>query len=870
MKLPAGLITSIGAKILGKGAKSIASKVSGGGGSDNTTLMFKVIAKNFIALPGIARDLNVAKQNIMQLVKLEGGKASKDAPDAPLGSKVLSGEEAQSKLDKELEKGKSKTPTPAVPKKPGGGGLLGTITKMFKVGAVIFALSQIPGGFIKDMFDGIVSSIQELASLLLDEIKTAFDGFVEDVKKWFNDVVQPILDELTVFLQKVWQKITDFFKPIFNWIGDKIKIIIEYLQPVFDFMKGVLDKVFAIVDKIKKELAWLEPHYNSLMEKVQYAQATLKKAEDAANAAYEKTKSFLGFGDKKEASKTAATPAKPAGAPRGPAAPPVRTAPSTGAGGGRGGQGGPTAAENIKKNLTPSQLQWLGNADPTDEYIMAKMPAPIAGEKGGPPAPKPAAAAAGAGAPSGPAPVVSAGKAPAMGSLDDTKKMIIKHEGIRDMPYKDSLGLWTVGVGHLIGNGKSLPPEYNRKFTQAEIMKMFDEDFEHHAKAAKKIPGYSKANAGGQGALIDLTFNMGNSWYKKWPNFCKKLAAGDFKGAADELAGSKWAQQVKSRAQTIIGLVTGAGEGGAAPTPVGGETKVASAAPSVAPSPAPSPAPTSGAAGSVAKVSAPPPMSGSIPSASGAAPAAVGGSLSSLVKTEPGVDLSNFSSEFEKRVAVMAADFKAKTGKSLLITSGYRSNKKQKTLWDAMMAKVGGDKAKARKKVAEPMHPLGQGKGSLHLKGLAIDINSKGPGGLNALAGPRDKPTGWLESFGLSRPIKKEDWHVQGSGLPPSPDNPANPGSPTLVAGKDGKPTNLATGKSESLPVEATSSSSGTAVASASTEVAAGQRAQQKPSTPVIINAPTTTTTTVVKNESVRNPNEKVADTNQTLLARAT
>ena len=841
MKIPEGLKSSITSKILGKGAKSIASKVSGGGGSDNTTLMFKVIAKNFIALPGIARDLNVAKQNIMQLVKLEGGKASKDAPDAPLGSKVLSGEEAQAKLDKELEKGKSKTPTPAVPKKPGGGGLLGTITKMFKVGAVIFALSQIPGGFIKDMFDGIVDSIKELASLLLEEIKTAFDGFVADVKKFFSDVVQPILDELTVFLQNVWQKITDFFKPIFNWVGDKIKTIIDYLQPVFDFMKGVLDKVFVVVNALKEKLAYLQPIYDSLVEKVN------------------KVKSFLGLNEKK-VEKPVAPVAKAPAAPL----------PPTGAGGGRGGQGGPTAAENIKKNLTPSQLKWLGKADPTDEYIMSRMPAPITGEKGGPPAPKPAAAAAGAGAPSGPAPVVSAGKAPAMGSLDDTKKMIIKHEGIRDMPYKDSLGLWTVGVGHLIGDGKSLPPEYNRKFTQAEIMKMFDDDFNHHAKAAEKIPGYSKANAGGQGALIDLTFNMGNSWYKKWPNFCKKLAAGDFKGAADELAGSKWAQQVKSRAQTIIGLVTGAGEGGAAPTPVGGETKVASAAPSAAPSPAPAPAPKPAAPSAAAKISAPPPMTGSIPSGGGATPTAATASLSGVVKLDSGVDISGFSSEFEKRVAAMAADFKTKTGKTLLVTSGYRSNEKQKTLFDAMLAKLGGDKAATKKKVAEPMPPLGQGKGSFHLKGLAIDINSKGADGLNALAGPRDKPTGWLESFGLTRPVVGEDWHVQGSGLPPTPDNPVNPGSPTLVAGKDGKPTNLATGKSETLPVEATSSGSGAAVASASTEVAAGQRAQQKPSTPVIINAPTTTTTTVVKNESVRNPNEKVADTNQTLLARAT
>ena len=236
-------------------------------------------------------------------------------------------------------------------------------------------------------------------------------------------------------------------------------------------------------------------------------------------------------------------------------------------------------------------------------------------------------------------------------------------------------------------------------------------------------------------------------------------------------------------------------------------------------------------------------------------------------------DIMRIKTSKDDKYGRMLADIYGKDDiclNDLLVTSGYRSNEKQKSLFDQMVAKLGGDKAAAKKKVAEPMPPLGQGKGSFHLKGLAIDINSKGADGLNALAGPRDKPTGWLESFGLTRPVVGEDWHVQATGLAPTPDNPVNPGSPTLVAGKDGKPTNLATGKSESLPVEATSSSSGTAVASASTEVAAGQRAQQKPSTPVIINAPTTTTTTVVKNESVRNPNEKVADTNQTLLARAT
>jgi lysozyme len=146
------------------------------------------------------------------------------------------------------------------------------------------------------------------------------------------------------------------------------------------------------------------------------------------------------------------------------------------------------------------------------------------------------------------------------GSDADTKKMIIHHEGIRHRPYKDSLGLWTVGVGHLIGDGKSLPPEYNREFTNEEVMEMFDRDFEHHKQAAEKIPGYDNLNDKGQAALVDLTFNMGPAWYKKWPNFTRNLKEGDTEGAAKSLEDSKWYTQVGRRAPTIVSLIRQGGE----------------------------------------------------------------------------------------------------------------------------------------------------------------------------------------------------------------------------------------------------------------------------------------------------------------------
>ena len=47
--------------------------------------------------------------------------------------------------------------------------------------------------------------------------------------------------------------------------------------------------------------------------------------------------------------------------------------------------------------------------------------------------------------------------------------MIKHHEGVRQQPYQDPIGLWTVGVGHLIGDGKKLPKEWNKTFTMEEV-----------------------------------------------------------------------------------------------------------------------------------------------------------------------------------------------------------------------------------------------------------------------------------------------------------------------------------------------------------------------------------------------------------------
>lgn len=157
---------------------------------------------------------------------------------------------------------------------------------------------------------------------------------------------------------------------------------------------------------------------------------------------------------------------------------------------------------------------------------------------------------------SGPLTDVNIGPLPSItGSDRDVMDFIKSNEGVRYTPYRDSAGLWTVGVGHLIGDGTFLPPEMNRRFSSEEVDALFIRDYDKHKKAAEKIPGYNNAGREGQAGLIDMTFNMGPNWYKTWPNFVKSLSIGNISGVVGSMVNSSWFNQVKGRAVKVINLL---------------------------------------------------------------------------------------------------------------------------------------------------------------------------------------------------------------------------------------------------------------------------------------------------------------------------
>jgi lysozyme len=88
--------------------------------------------------------------------------------------------------------------------------------------------------------------------------------------------------------------------------------------------------------------------------------------------------------------------------------------------------------------------------------------------------------------------------------------LIKKFEGIRYKPYKCPAGLWTVGVGHLIEGGKSLPKSWDRTFTESEVDLILRQDLIRFEKGVIKLfPASYQFTQGMFDSLCSFAFNGG-------------------------------------------------------------------------------------------------------------------------------------------------------------------------------------------------------------------------------------------------------------------------------------------------------------------------------------------------------------------------
>jgi lysozyme len=131
--------------------------------------------------------------------------------------------------------------------------------------------------------------------------------------------------------------------------------------------------------------------------------------------------------------------------------------------------------------------------------------------------------------------------------MDELKKILIQHEGLKLLPYIDSTGHITIGVGRNLSS---------RGISQQEAITMLENDLKRCDLELLNFDWYKSLDQVRREALIELVFNMGITRLLLFRKMIAALLDLDYKTAASELLNSTWAEQVKgNRANNIANRI---------------------------------------------------------------------------------------------------------------------------------------------------------------------------------------------------------------------------------------------------------------------------------------------------------------------------
>lgn len=135
-------------------------------------------------------------------------------------------------------------------------------------------------------------------------------------------------------------------------------------------------------------------------------------------------------------------------------------------------------------------------------------------------------------------------------SWEDREKQEIElDEGRRNKAYKDTMGNWTIGIGHFLGPNNIYA---GTTWTDEQIDSHYETDFEEaEAGAEKAFPAFAGLDGPRKGALVNMSFQMGGTTLGTFRTFLNYLDLGRYKEAALDLMNTAYARQAPERAKRI-------------------------------------------------------------------------------------------------------------------------------------------------------------------------------------------------------------------------------------------------------------------------------------------------------------------------------
>ncbi len=119
--------------------------------------------------------------------------------------------------------------------------------------------------------------------------------------------------------------------------------------------------------------------------------------------------------------------------------------------------------------------------------------------------------------------------------------LIKHHEGLRLKPYKDSVGILTVGYGHNL--------EVDISQTQAN--RYLHDDLITVEEDLEKFDWYKTLDPIRQAVVQNMVFNLGITRFKHFKKTIYFIEQAKYSEAALEMKDSKWYLQVGNRAKTL-------------------------------------------------------------------------------------------------------------------------------------------------------------------------------------------------------------------------------------------------------------------------------------------------------------------------------
>ena len=90
--------------------------------------------------------------------------------------------------------------------------------------------------------------------------------------------------------------------------------------------------------------------------------------------------------------------------------------------------------------------------------------------------------------------------------------LLKQFEGCILVPYKDAAGLYTIGYGHLIADGKTLPDSAKYKITQKQADLLLKYDVIPREKAVERLCAVPLSQNEFD-ALVSFVFNLGGGLF---------------------------------------------------------------------------------------------------------------------------------------------------------------------------------------------------------------------------------------------------------------------------------------------------------------------------------------------------------------------